>query len=385
MKILMFTWEFPPYKVGGIASHCYDLSKALVRMGHDVHILTYGDKEEEDYDAGITIHRVSSTQSAPDIVGWSMYLNQRFEKKAIELNKIERFDVIHIHDWMAVPAGAGLKKILKKPLVFTLHSTERGRAGINTPVSKMINDLEWYGTYEADQIITVGKDFCEEVKTIFSVPEEKIHYIPNGVDIKKFDNAKYTTRREWYAGDWEKMILFVGRLTYQKGVDYLLDAIPKVLNEYRDAKFVFVGDGGGLEHYRGKAWSLGLKEKTYFTGYVPDDVLISLYKVADLTIAPSIYEPFGIVALEAAAANKATVGSYTGGLKETIINEYTGLHTIPANSNSIADQLLRVLWDDNWCRWMGRNGRKMVEKNFKWDRIARWTTGVYGKAMGLWD
>ncbi len=242
MKILMLSWEFPPYRVGGIASHCHDLSRALVRMGHDVHVLTYGDKESVEYDAGITIHRLPSSRNAPDIVGWSMLLNNRFEKRAIELNKVENFDVIHAHDWMTVPAAIGLKKVLKKPFVFTIHSTEQGRVGVSNPLSKMINDLEWYGTYEANHVITVGKDFCNEVKSLFSVPDWKIHYIPNGIDIKRFDRVKVVVEREWYVGDWERMVLFVGRLTYQKGVDYLIKAIPKVLKEYRDAKFVFVAN-----------------------------------------------------------------------------------------------------------------------------------------------
>ncbi len=384
MKILMVTWEYPPYKVGGIATHCYDLSKSLTRMGHDVHILTYGEKDEDDYENGVTIHRMKSSSNAPDTIGWSMFLSHKMEKKAIELNKQDKFDIVHAHDWMTVPAGVGIKKTLKLPFVFTLHSTERGRSGVNNPYSKMINDLEWYGTYEANEVITVGKDFYNEVKSIFSVPENKIHYIPNGVDIKKFDKTKPVVERDYYVADWEKMILFVGRLSYQKGVDYLLKAIPKIIEEHKDSKFIFAGDGGGLVHYRSKAWSMGLKDKTYFTGYVPDEILISLYKLSDITIAPSVYEPFGIVALEAAAANKATVGSYTGGLKQTIVNEYTGLHSIPADADSITKEVNRILYDKNWYKWMGNNARKRVESNFKWDRIAYWTTGVYGKVLELW-
>ncbi|MEM7815612.1 MAG: glycosyltransferase family 4 protein [Candidatus Aenigmatarchaeota archaeon] len=383
MRILMATWEFPPFKVGGIGSHCYDLSRTLASMGHDVHVLTYGDKNQEEKTKGVTVHRLPST-NAPDTISWSMFLSHQMEKKAIELHKEEKFDLVHAHDWMTVPAGVGIKKLLKIPMVFTLHSTERGRSGIHNSYTKMINDLEWYGTYEAHEVITVGKDFYNEVKSIFNVPENKIHYIKNGVDISRFDNNKKDIDRNLFAAEWEKLILFVGRLTYQKGVDYLLGAIPGVLNQHPEAKFVIAG-GGAVDYYRNMAYRIGIAHKTYFTGYLPEETLISLFKTADITVAPSVYEPFGIVALESAAARTPTVGSYTGGLKETIIHESTGLHSYPAHIQSLCDQINRTLWDDDWIKWMGSNARKMVEKDYTWDKIARWTTGVYGKAMGLWD
>ncbi|MEM5812219.1 MAG: glycosyltransferase family 4 protein [Candidatus Aenigmatarchaeota archaeon] len=383
MRILMATWEFPPFKVGGIGSHCYDLSRTLASMGHDVHVLTYGDKNQEENTKGVTVHRLPST-NAPDTISWSMFLSHQMEKKAIELHKEEKFDLVHAHDWMTVPAGVGIKKLLKIPMVFTLHSTERGRSGIHNSYTKMINDLEWYGTYEAHEVITVGKDFYNEVKSIFNVPENKIHYIKNGVDISRFDNNKKDIDRNLFAAEWEKLILFVGRLTYQKGLDYLLGTIPGVLNQHPEAKFVIAG-GGAVDYYRDMAYRIGIAHKTYFTGYLPEETLISLFKTADITVAPSVYEPFGIVALESAAARTPTVGSYTGGLKETIIHESTGLHSYPAHIQSLCDQINRTLWDDDWIKWMGSNARKMVEKDYTWDKIARWTTGVYGKAMGLWD
>ena len=306
------------------------------------------------------------------------------EKKAIELHKEERFDLVHAHDWMTVPAGVGIKKILDIPMVFTLHSTEKGRSGVHDPYTRMINDLEWYGTYEASQVITVGQDFYNEVRLLFNVPEDKIHYIRNGVDISRFERNGAEIERSDYASDWEKLILFVGRLTHQKGIDYLLGSIPGVLKQHPEAKFVIAGTGA-LDHYKTMAHRIGIGHKTYFTGFLPEDKLIPLFKAADLTVAPSLYEPFGIVALESAAARTATIGSYVGGLKETILHEKTGLHAYPAHLQSLSDQINRSLWDEDWRKWMGSNARKMVEKDYTWDKISRWTTGVYGKAMGMWD
>lgn len=383
MRILMVTWEFPPNKVGGIGSHCHDLSRSLVKSNHDVHVITYGDVEKEEQMEGVTVHRVPSTKYAPDMISWSMYLGHKMEKIAVSLHKEKKFDLVHAHDWMMVPAGVGIKKILKLPMVFTLHSAEQGRSGVHDSYTKMINDLEWYGTYEASQIITVGKEFRNEVSALFYPPQEKLHYIPNGVDIAKFEDLKYFVDRKDYAMDWEKIVLFVGRLTHQKGVEHLIGAIPLILDKHKEAKFVFVG-GGALDYYRGLATAKGVMPKTFFTGYMDDPWIPAIYKIADVSVAPSVYEPFGIVALESAAARTPVIGSYTGGLKETIIHEWTGLHSYPADPKSIAAQVNRVLDDISWGDWMGENGRRMVEKNYTWDRIAYWTSGVYGKALGLW-
>jgi glycosyltransferase involved in cell wall biosynthesis len=380
MKILMTTWEFPPIKVGGIGSHCFDLCKALSEQGAEVHVLTFGEHARHEIVDNISVHRIPSGH-APDTISWATFLGHQMEKKAIELDKEENFDVVHAHDWMMVPAGVGIKKTLDLPMVFTLHSTEHGRSGIHDSYTKMINDLEWYGTYEANEIITVGQDFYKEVRWLFNPPEDKLHYIPNGVDVDRFDTNTFSVDKNDYALDWEKIVLFVGRLTHQKGVEHLIKAMPAVLNENSDAKFVLAG-GGAIDHYRGIAHAHGIGGKALFTGYVPEHVLLSLFKTSEVAVAPSIYEPFGIVALEAGAARKPIVGSFVGGLKETIVHETTGLHSYPADYKSIASQLNAALSDPFWAKRMGLNGRKRVEKNYRWNRIAALTFKCYLKAQG---
>jgi len=383
MKILMLSWEYPPHKVGGIATHCHGLARALTRQGHVVHVLTYGSGGEE-YDKGITVHRVDPGQvKAPDVVSWAFLLSHRMVKEALKLKK-EGFELIHAHDWMTVPAAAMLKKSLNLPLVFTLHSTEQGRVGgIATPLSKSIAQLEWYGTYEADEVITVGRDEREEAKYLYSIPDEKLHWVPNGIDVEKF--SKLEDVRWRFAADWEKLVLFVGRLCYQKGIDYFIQAIPKILHAHPEAKIVVVGgDEAAMAHYRNVAWSLSPKEKTYFTGFLEEKTLISLYAQADLTVVPSVYEPFGIVALESMAGRTPVVGSYTGELKYIIIPGWNGLHTYVADPNSIASQTNALLSDLGWGKWMGKNGRKKVERDYRWDIVAWHTAGIYGKALNLW-
>ncbi|MFB6148012.1 MAG: glycosyltransferase family 4 protein [Candidatus Nanohaloarchaea archaeon] len=184
MRPLFVTWEYPPIKAGGIAAHCEDLATTLADQGHEPVVLTYGPEEEEEYRDGVEIHRVTSNDNAADTLSWAMRLGHEMEKKAIELDKEKDFDLVHAHDWMAVPGATGIEKTLDLPLVFTVHSTQKGRDGIDGEYQQTIHDLEWYGTYEADQVITVGREFSEEVKHTFELPEEKLNYIPNGVDLE---------------------------------------------------------------------------------------------------------------------------------------------------------------------------------------------------------
>ena len=238
--------------------------------------------------------------------------------------------------------------------------------------------MEWYGNYEASQVITVGRDFSEEVKHNFNVPDEKVNYIPNGVDLEKFDSHSANFSHNNYALDWENIILFVGRMYPQKGPGHLIEAMPQILDRSPEAKFVMCGSGA-TEHYKGIAKSK-VGDKVHFPGYVSDSELLSLMKNSEMTVAPSVYEPFGIVPLEAAACETMTVGSYTGGMKDTIVHEYTGLHSYPEDPGSIAHQVNRALNDPGWSDWMGDKARERVEENFQWEQIAAWTTGIYRSA-----
>lgn len=344
-------------------------------------MLTYGDEESSEYRDGVEIHRVAATESATDTISWAMHLGHEMEKKAIELHKQNGFDLVHAHDWMAVPGATGIKNTLDIPMVFTVHSTQKGRDGIEGQYQRTIHNLEWYGTYEADQVITVGREFSEEVKHEFKVPEEKLNYIPNGVDLEKFDAHSKNINRDEYALDWEQIVLFVGRMYPQKGPGHLIDAMPNILRDAPDTKFVMVGSGA-TEYYKNIA-KQKVGDKVHFPGYVSDNELVSLLKTAEITVAPSVYEPFGIVPLEAAACETATVGSYVGGMKDTIVHEYTGLHTYPADSGSIAYQVERALNDPGWTDWMGENARDRVEDNFRWEQISAWTTGIYSNAVEI--
>lgn len=379
MRPLFVTWEYPPIKAGGIANHCEDLATRLAGRGHEPVVITQGETPGYEERDGVEIHRITTNNAAPNTLSWAMQFGFEVESKAVELQKNDGFDFVHAHDWMAVPGATGIKKSLGKPMAFTVHSTQRGRDGVNSEYQRVIQRLEWYGAYEASEVITVGRDLFNEVRYDYQVPEEKLHYIPNGVNLSRFEEGNPDFRRSDYAMPDENIVTFLGRLYPQKGPSYLIKAIPNILEEHPEAKFVFAGSGN-IEEYRSMAKSI-VGDKAHFTGFIPESDLVSLLKESMVTVAPSVYEPFGLVPLESSACETPPVASYVGGMKDTVIHEYTGLHTYPQDSGSIASQVKRALNNPGWTDWMGDNARNYVEENYRWDRVAEETRNVYLRAI----
>jgi len=380
MRPLIVTWEYPPLRAGGIAAHCEGLATALAAAGNDPVVLTYGGERSTERRDDVEIHRVPVDVPAPDTAAWATRFGHELTLLAIDLHEREPFDLVHAHDWMTVPAATGIRAALDLPMVFTMHSTQAGRDGIDSAYQRGIFDLEWYGTYEADAVIAVGREFLGEVQYTYDVPREKMYHVPNGVQLSRFDDHYHPGfDRSAYAGDWERIVLFVGRLYEQQGARHLIDAMPWILDAASDAKFVVAGSGA-VDHYRGLAEDR-VGPKVIFPGYVSDDDLVSLYKDAAVVVVPSVYEPFGMVPIEAAACGTVAVGSAVGGIKDTIIHEYTGLHSVPASPESIAREVARVLSAPEWAGWMGRNARKRVEERYQWKQLVGDVADVYRNAM----
>jgi glycosyltransferase involved in cell wall biosynthesis len=380
VRPLLVTWEYPPLRAGGIAAHCEGLATALAAADNDPVVLTFGDERTTEHRDGVEIHRVPVDVPAPDTAAWATRFGHELTLIASELHDEEPFDLVHGHDWMTVPAAVGVRAALDLPMVFTMHSTQAGRDGVDSPYQRGIFDLEWYGTYEADAVIAVGREFLGEVQYTYDVPREKMYHVPNGVQLDRFDDHHHPDfDRSAYAADWERLVLFVGRLYEQQGVRHLIDAMPAILDDAPDAKFVVAGSGA-IDHYRGLAESR-VGQKAFFPGFVSDADLVSLYRSADVVTVPSVYEPFGMVPIEAAACSTVAVGSAVGGMKDTIIHEYTGLHSVPASPASIAREVTRALSAPDWADWLGRNARKRVEERFQWRQLVGDVADVYRNAM----
>ena len=387
MKILMLTWEYPPRIVGGIARVVHDLSKRLIKDGHDVYVVTYkeGNVPYYENDKGVHVYRVDNYMINPNnFVDWTMQLNFNMISKASELiTKEGKFDVIHAHDWLVAYAAKTLKDSFGIPLVSTIHATEAGRnSGIHDEVQRYVNDTEWLLTYESSEVIVNSKFMKSDLQRLFGLPFEKINVVPNGINTTVYNGVErdYEFRRQ-YALDNEKIILFMGRLVYEKGVQHLISAMPKILSGYNDAKLVIAGRGGMIEQLKGQVEAMGLQDKVCFAGYLNSKQVSKMYKCADVSVFPSTYEPFGIVALEAMLAGVPAVVSDVGGLNEIVDHRVNGMKSYAGNSNSLADSILELLVNPALCDTITKKAKQKVKNEYNWAKIAQDTYFTYEKAI----
>ena len=387
MKILMLTWEYPPRIVGGIARVVNDLSKRLIKDGHDVYVITYKEGNVPYYEnnKGVHVYRVDNYMiNANNFIDWTMQLNFNMISKATEIiNKEGKFDVIHAHDWLVAYAAKTLKEAFGIPLVSTIHATEAGRnSGIHTPDQKYVNDTEWMLTYESSEVIVNSKFMKNDLQRLFGLPYEKINVVPNGINTTVYNGLErdYDFRRK-YAMDNEKIILFMGRLVYEKGIQYLISAMPKILEGYHDAKLIVAGKGAMLDQLKEQVDAMGLGNKVYFTGYLNAKQVSKMYKCADVSVFPSTYEPFGIVALEAMLAGVPTVVSDVGGLNEIVEHRVDGMKSYAGNPNSLADSILELLLNPELCDKITKKAKQKVKNEYNWAKIAQDTYFTYEKAI----
>ena len=382
MRVLHLSWEFPPRIIGGIASHVFDLSRALIRRGVETHVVTCnfpGAREYENID-GVNLHRFEAYAAGDSFLSWALRMQENMERRGCDLiNSLKGVDVIHAHDWLSGVAGIGLKNLYRKPLIITMHSTEYGRrTGIHNDLQACIHEIEGWLCYESWRIITCSYYMRDHVSWCFHIPENKICVIPNGVDVTKFYfSFNYWEIRNRFAHESEKILLFVGRLVPEKGLDVLIKALPIILGNGVNAKIVAVGEGPQRDEYQRLANYYGFGNKILFTGHIDDWTLRALYRVADVVIVPSRFEPFGIVALEAMAAHCPVVASAVGGLNEIVDYEGTGLKVPLNNPDALAWAMLRVIKDVGFKDWIVNNAYQKCLWNYNWDKIAEWTTGVY--------
>ncbi len=384
MRIALFSWEsIHSVYVGGIAVHVSELACALERKGHEVHVFTrMGRPDHPLYERiyGVHYHRCPF-DSHPDFLEEINNMCRSFVHNFFQTEDyIGPFDVIHAHDWLTVNAMAWIKESRKRRTIFTIHSTEYGRCGNNFygGSSEKIRHLEWYGTYCADHVVSVSKALKSEIMWMYSTPEGKVDAIYNGVNSHDYNGwiDPAAVKRMYNIGPMDPMVLFAGRMVYQKGPDLLANAIPYILKYFDNAKFVFAGDGGMRRTVEEQVHRLGVSHATRFLGHQNGWRLKDLFKATDCVCVPSRNEPFGIVILEAWSAGKPVVASSKGGPAEIVWHDVNGLK-IYDNPESIAWGIGTLFSDFDYSRWMGRNGRVAVETVFSWDVIAEEILSVY--------
>jgi glycosyltransferase involved in cell wall biosynthesis len=382
---MMLTWEYPPRIIGGISPHVYYLSKNLAKNGAKVYVITCdfpGAPYHEVVD-GVEVFRIDSYKNpSPDFATWVYLMNVNMQKEAATLvkNLDGRVDIFHAHDWLVATASIGLKHVFRRPLIATIHSTEIGRRnGIHFDYERMIHETEAWLTYEAWKVVCCSNYMVSHVQWAFGLPADKLVMIPNGVDVgpyTKVESEDLSSFRSKFALPDEKIVLFVGRLVYEKGVHILVNAIPKVLEKI-NAKFVIVGNGYMKEQLSNIINHKRIAQKVIFTGFVDDETLRKLQKCADVSVVPSLFEPFGIVALEAIAAKSPVIVSDTGGLSEIVEHDITGVKVYPDNPDSLAWGITRVLTNESYAKLLKETAYKKVREKYDWNIIAQQTKAVY--------
>lgn len=382
MQILMFSPEYPPLQVGGLARHVQPLSEALVEEGHQVTVITqiaHGAPEEEIKN-GVEIIRVNPLcVNAPDFASSVLQTNFEMVQAAGRLLlKGRKYDLIHGHDWLVVMAARTLKHQLRVPLMMTIHATEHGRNhGIYTGLQRYINDLEWLSCYEAWRVIICSEYMSREIQYLFQVPKDKIDIVENGVNRAEFTADPPRRFRENYAHPSEKLVFFVGRLVQEKGVQVLIEAIPEILAHHPQVKFVIAGKGpkeGDLKH---QAQRMGVDNRCYFTGFISDEIRNNLYQVCDLAVFPSLYEPFGIVALEAMAARVPVLVTNVGGMGEIVEDGIDGFRVHPGSAHELAQGIIRALNNPELSTGICEAGYRKAVQQYNWPGIARKTLKIY--------
>ncbi|UNC93425.1 1,4-alpha-glucan branching protein domain-containing protein [Candidatus Contubernalis alkaliaceticus] len=387
-RILMLSWEFPPYTVGGLARHVDDLSHAMAEQGMNVHIVTFGEGFRKKYEnrEGVHVHRLDTFQfqGNSNFNDWIFQLNLIIFEYARRLYEdLGGFDLVHAHDWLVAYAATSVKKHFQIPLLATIHATEFGRnRGIHTLEQRYVHEVEWWLSHEARRVICCSDYMQQELENIFYLPRDKIRVIPNGVDPANLKPEPFPV--EWrlnYAGPQEKMVLFMGRLVIEKGVDNLVEAIPEIVREYPAVKFVIAGRGPYGEELQKKVKKLGVEDRVVFPGFVKDRQRNRLYACADVAVFPSRYEPFGIVAIEALAARVPVVVGDTGGLAEIVADGVEGLTFPPGDSSSLAFCILKLLTQVDLCRRLCDQGWQKVISLYNWGIIAGQTHEVYQEIL----
>ncbi|PLR76958.1 glycosyl transferase [Bacillus sp. V3-13] len=384
-KILMLTWEYPPNIVGGLARHVHGLSVSLAKLGYEVHVITalVDGLVRFDIIEGVYVHRVKPyNEKDSDFLAWVGGLNIAIASKAAELSSLFHFDFIHAHDWLTGSAAAALKKLLKLPLVVTIHATEHGRNnGIYTEMQRSIHKKEAKLLDLSDHVIVCSEFMKEELGHIFGTNSEKISVIANGIE----KAARTENDRKGLDGlpvcHEKKLIFSIGRMVAEKGFETLIEAATQMRHLEDDIYFIIAGKGPMLEVYRKMVKDYQLENFVYLVGFINDEQRNALMGECSIAIFPSLYEPFGIVALEAMSFAKPVIVSETGGLKGFVQHGKTGLLMAPGSSGSLIQQAEWLLGNEQKAIEIGEQGRKMVESLFSWNRIAEETKRVFDEAL----
>ncbi|HEX4563750.1 MAG TPA: glycosyltransferase family 4 protein [Solirubrobacteraceae bacterium] len=393
-RVLLLSWEYPPVIEGGLARHVRKLAEALVRAGASVDVLTRGVARDSGVGCeevgGVHIHRVPEPGWPRDLdrfVAWVEKMNEDMLAAGEALVEESSYDLVHGHDWLVAHASAALARGLDVPYVTTIHATEHGRhqGWVHDEPQAHIHSVETWMARRADAVIVCSYYMRGHVADIFGISERRMTVIPNGIDPGEMQAVgDLDALRAQFAAPSEKLVLLVGRLVYEKGFQLALEALPGVIERVPGVRFLVAGSGTHEQSLKAQARELGLTDRGGFLGWIGDDVLHSLYRIADLCVVPSIYEPFGLVALEAMASGCPCIVADTGGLREVVpVGERVGLRFNGGDPAHLGVMIERLLVDEPLRERLVTEASEHVLR-FDWDDIALRTQATYDEIAGRW-
>jgi glycosyltransferase involved in cell wall biosynthesis len=375
-KVAYFCWEsMYGERVGGLANAATNLAETLVKQNHEVHYFTRGTIPDQAIN-GVQYHYCNP--QGTNIVDYCDNMSKKMVEQFRDEDRYGKFDFLHFHDWHPVQA---LHYLQDRNTILTYHSTEYGRNGNQFGdwwEFREISGKEWYGGLVAKRVTAVSSTLKNEVMTLYNVPEGKCEVIPNGVIPQQFraEIDPGEVKAAYGIHPYAPLILFIGRLVYQKGPDLLIEAIRRVCQHRWDARVVVAGDGGMKQYLQERAWDLPVN----FVGYIPDSEYIRLLNAADIVVIPSRNEPFGLVLLEAWSAEKCVVASNVGGLSENIDAFVNGIK-VGVDPESLAWGI-NTMVDEPWnAGALGMRGRAKVDRLFLWGPIVQRLTDTYARVV----
>jgi len=371
MKVAMIGWEYPPFKAGGLGTHCYGLTRSLADKNVKVDFYMPKTKHSAGNSGkkNLVIKEVGETEIFPydrpedkELAGQFFESVYRYNDLVVEKVK-GNYDLIHCHDWLTMKAGVALKEKLGIPLVLSVHSTEYDRSGWICPNDWFIN-IEREGMEKADRVIAVSHFTKGVIVDKYGINPDKISVVHNAV---------YPIGE----GEKQEIVLFLGRLTIQKGAEFFLRAAKKVLEYEPDSRFVVAGTGDMLPRLINQAVDMGISSKVIFTGLLTEEEVKHIYRISNVYVMPSVSEPFGITALEAVSAGTPTIASKTAGFSEAFQN---CLRVDFWDTDEMANKIISLLRYDPLHKTMATEGKRELDL-FTWDRVAEKTIDVYNRVM----
>ncbi|MEV6523070.1 glycosyltransferase family 4 protein [Longispora sp. NPDC051575] len=390
LRVLILAWEYPPVMVGGLGRHVHALATQLAVAGHEVTVVTRHAPglPVDEMRGGVRVVRAPEDPppfplATSSLLAWTMAFNHALTRAALRAAATAEFDVIHAHDWLVTHTAVTLTEHLGLPLVATIHATEAGRhqGWLPEEMNRCIHAVEWWLAREASRVLVCSEYMKWEVTRLLELHDAAVEVIPNGVDDRRWRAPRKAVERarESYTAHDGPLVVYAGRLVYEKGVQDLISALPVLRDRHPGLRLVIAGDGPHRPELADLCARLG--QDVEFCGFMEEVELAALLAVADAVVVPSLYEPFGMVALEASAAGAPLAAAATGGLLAIVQHGRTGLAFGPGDPAALADAVTRLIEDPKAAKRMVAKARAMIRKNYLWPTIAATTAQAYAAAI----